>query len=249
MRRNGTEPVEDARPDPKPRMRPHLWQAYLFWNELVEMRKRHNLRISSIERGKSNLDSTLEQDFMEQMNMEALIKVSKKTMVNFGEQSAPAVWDWVTSIRGLGEGGLAAQLIAQIDDIGKFSNVSKLWRFAGLAVINGKAERNQPGEKSHKNGRLRAVCYLISEQFIKQQTPLYVDIYYQEKARLHELHPEPEGKQYTDGHLHNMAMRKTVKIFMQHLWLIWRQAEGLPITMPYAIDILQHADYIEPLGP
>ena len=246
MRNNGTK-VEDARPDPKPRMRPHLWQAYLFWNELVEMRKRHNLRISSIERGKSNLDAALEQDFMDIMNLDKLIKLSKNTMVNFGEESAPEVWNWITSIRGLGEGGLAAQLIAQIDDIGKFSNVSKLWRFAGLAVIDGKAERNQPGEKAHKNGRLRAVCYLISEQFIKQQTPLYADIYYQEKSRLRELHPEPEGKQYTDGHLHNMAMRKAVKIFLQHLWVIWREAEGLPITMPYAIDILQHADYVEPI--
>lgn len=246
MKRNGTDQKEDKRPDPKPRVRPHLWQAYLFWNELVEMRKRHLLRISSIQAGKSNLDDTLEQEFLDGLMIDKQIDNAKKAMVNFGKRSAPGVWEWVTSIRGLGEGGLAAQLIAQIDDIGKFSNVSKLWRFAGLAVIDGKAERNQPGEKAHKNGRLRAVCYLISEQFIKQQTPLYVDIYYSEKARLRELHPEPEGKQYTDGHIHNMAMRKTVKIFMQHLWIIWREAEGLPVTMPYAIDILQHADYIEP---
>lgn len=246
MKRNGTDPKEDKRPDPKPRVRPHLWQAYLFWNELVEMRKRHLLRISSIQAGKSNLDDTLEQEFLDGLMIDKQIDNAKKAMVNFGKRSAPGVWEWVTSIRGLGEGGLAAQLIAQIDDIGKFSNVSKLWRFAGLAVIDGKAERNQPGEKAHKNGRLRAVCYLISDQFVKQQTPMYVDIYYSEKARLRELHPEPEGKQYTDGHIHNMAMRKTVKIFMQHLWIVWREAEGLPVTMPYAIDILQHADYIEP---
>ena len=246
MKRNGTDPKEDKRPDPKPRVRPHLWQAYLFWNELVEMRKRHLLRIYSIQAGKSNLDDTLEQEFLDGLMIDKQIDNAKKAMVNFGKRSSPGVWEWVTSIRGLGEGGLAAQLIAQIDDIGKFSNVSKLWRFAGLAVIDGKAERNQPGEKAHKNGRLRAVCYLISEQFITQQTPMYVDIYYSEKARLRELHPEPEGKQYTDGHIHNMAMRKTVKIFMQHLWIVWREAEGLPVTMPYVIDNLGHADYIEP---
>lgn len=240
---------EDQRPDPKPRKRPHVWQAYLQWNELVELRKRHLLRISSIEAGKSNLNSELEYAYLETLNIDKLIANTKKTMTNFGEASAPQVWQWMTSIKGLGEGGLAAQLIAQIDDIEKFSNISKLWRFAGLAVFDGKAEKNQPGEKAHKNGRLRSVCYLISEQFIKQQTPMYSDIYYQEKARLRELHPEKVGKDYTDGHIHNMAMRKTVKIFLQHLWIIWRETEGLPITMPYAIDILKHADYIEPFPP
>jgi len=63
MNYNGNKP--DARPDPKPRKHPQLWQSYLFWNELVEMRKRHTLRISSIEKGKSNMDAQLEREFME----------------------------------------------------------------------------------------------------------------------------------------------------------------------------------------
>ena len=148
--------MTDKRLDPKPRKRPHLWQSYLWWDELVQIRKRHLLRISSIEAGKSNLDAQFERDMLEHMAMDALIKEAKATMVNFGEMVGP-IWYWMTAIRGLGEGGLAAQLLAQIDDIGKFATISKLWRFCGLAVIDGKAERNRPGEKSHFNRRLKSM--------------------------------------------------------------------------------------------
>lgn len=241
--------TKDKRPDPKPRMRPQLWQSYLWWNELVEMRKRHILRITSIERGKSNLDAQLEYDILDHMQLEQLVKLARRTMINYGETVGP-IWNWVTAIRGLGEGSLAAQLLAQIDDIGKFSTISKLWRFAGLAVIDGKAEHNVPGEKSHFNKRLRSICWLISEQFIRQQTPVYVDIYYEEKERQRKLHPEKikvNGKwKYNDGHLHNRAKRKAVKIFLSHLWLAWRESEGLPTSKPYAEAVLGHTNIIEP---
>lgn len=239
----------DNRPDPKPRKHAHLWQSYLFWHELVEMRKRHLLRISSIEAGKSNLDAQLEKDFMSDMQIDLLINKSKKNMITFGDEVGE-IWKWITSIKGLGEGSLAAQLLAQIDNIGKFDTISKLWRFAGQAVIDGKAERNKPGEKAHKNALLQAICWNIGEQFVKQQTPLYSDIYYSEKERLRRLHPETitngnGKKQYNDGHLHNMAKRKAVKIFLQHLWIKWRGYEGLPISQPYVQAILGHTNIIE----
>lgn len=257
MKRNGNgKTQEDQRPDPKPRKRANLWQAYLFWDELVQMRKRHNLRISSIEAGKSNLDAMMEQEFISAMGLDKAIDNAKKTMVAFGEASAPEVWQWMTSIRGLGEGGLAAQVIAQVDDITSFTNVSKLWRFAGYAVIDGRREHNTAGKKAHFNKRLKSVCYLIADQFIKQQTPLYVDLYYAEKERLRELYPEPVKSQsgnpwpymFTDNHVHRMAMGKSIKIFLQHLWLVWREAEGLPTNEPYVIAILKHADYVEPFS-
>jgi hypothetical protein len=251
MNNNGSKP--DARPDPKPRKNPQLWQSYLFWSELVDMRKRHLLRISSIEKGKSNLDAQLEYEFLDLLEIDELIKYANKTMINYGKLIP--CWDFVTSIRGLKEGSLAAQLLAQIDDISKFDTVSKLWRFAGKAVIDGKAERNKPGEKSHFNRRLKSICYLISDQFIKQQTPVYVDLYYSEKERIRREYPEkiknPDKSSrwpyaYTDSHVHRMARRKTEKIFLSHLWLVWREAEGLPVSKPYAEQILGHSNIIEP---
>lgn len=241
--------MTDQRPDPKPRKNMMLWQAYLQWDELVEMRKRHNLRLSSIEAGKSNMNPGIEKRFLEHTNLDDLIDDHRKFMIECGE-GVGDVWDWLTKIKGLGQGGLAAQLLAQIDDIGKFDTVSKLWRFAGLAVIDGRREMNKPGEKSHFNARLKSICWLISDQFVKQNTPLYRDIYDAEKARQRRLHPEKiveNGKTtYNDGHIDNMARRKAVKIFLQHLWVVWRSLEGLPVSEPYVQAILKHTSIVEP---
>lgn len=226
----------DARPEPKPRKHAHLWQSYLLWDELMRMRQRHNLRISAAERGKSNMDAQLEQDFIDHLQLDANLAHAKAQMINYGKATGP-IWDWLTNIKGLGAGGEAAKLLAQIDDVGNFDTVSKLWRFAGYAVMDGKAERRTSGEKAHYNARLKAICYMIADQFIRQQTPGYVDIYYAEKARQRELHPEPEtigGKKlYTDGHIHNRAWRKMIKEFLKDLWLEWRRLEGLPVTEPH----------------
>lgn len=228
------EPI-DNRPPPKPRKHPQLWQSYLLWDELMKMRQKHTLRISAAERGKSNLDAQFERDMLEQIGLDANLELARKIMIGYGKQVGP-IWDWLGGIKGLKAGGEAAKLLAQIDDIGKFDTVSKLWRFAGYAVIEGKAEKNQPGEKSHYNRKLKSICYMIAEQFIRQQTPGYVDIYYAEKAHQRQLYPEPvqrEGskvKRFTDAHIHNRAWRKMVKEFLRDLWLTWRRLEGLTVT-------------------
>ena len=59
------------------------------------------------------------------------------------------------------------------------------------------------------------------------------------------LKVEPEGVLF-EGHLHNRALNKMIKLFLACLWLVWREAEGLPITKPYAIDILGHNSFIDP---
>jgi len=45
-----------------------------------------------------------------------------------------------------------------------------------------------------------------------------------------------DGKKtlYTKGHIHAMAKRRTVKLFLSHFWLEWRKLEGLPISEPFA---------------
>jgi hypothetical protein len=244
--------MADKRPDPKPRKNTYLWQCYLWWNEIMQMRKRHLLRISSCEKGKSNLDAQFERDVIEQMRLDEWLKTTKKMMIAAGHTVGP-MWEWITSIRGLTAGSLAAQLLAQIDDIGKFDTVSKLWRFAGWAVIDGKRERCKKGKTSSYNRRLKSTCYLIGEQFITHQTPLYADIYYAEKARLRRLYPEPIEApdspwkyNYTASHIHRMARRKMIKIFLQHLWVKWRELDGLPVSEPYVQAIMGHTNIIQP---
>lgn len=232
-------------PAPKDRRHPQLWQAYLWWDELVTMRKRHTTRIKHVEAGRSNMDAQLERDVMEHVQLDALIKYAAKTMHNYG-RAIGLIWEHATSIKGIGD-NLAAQLFAHVDDVAAFATISKLWRFAGLAVINGRAERKN---SQHYNRRLKSVCWLISDQFVRHQTGGYADIYYTEKERQRAKHPEPvqvDGKwRYNDAHIDRRAKRKTEKIFLQHLWLRWRELEGLPVSKPYVHDKLGHENIITP---
>lgn len=261
--------MKDKRPDPRPRKNPLLWQSYLWWDELVQLRKRHLLRISSIERGKSSMDAEFERTMMkeafginaktmEPLGMDAMICNVTKTMIGYGKALGP-VWEWGTTIKGLGSGSLLAQLLAQIDYPAPFpgshpdhcTTISKLWRYAGWGVNDeGEVDRDQRGETSKYNHKLKATCWLIVDQFIKQQTPVYADLYYMEKARQRELYPEKikvNGKwRYNDGHLHNRAIRKVAKIFLQHVWLVWRESEGLPISKPWVHDIGGHTNFVPP---
>lgn len=52
---------------------------------------------------------------------------------------------------------------------------------------------------------------------------------------------------WSDGHVDNAARRKMVKIFLSHLWLVWREAEGLEVSAPYIIaHDEKHTRYIDP---
>lgn len=232
-------------PIPRNRKNPRLYQSYQEFQSLRRERAKHITRIKHAEAGRSNLDPQLERDFMADKNLDLAIELVEKKMHNFGAAIGP-VWGAVNSIRGIGP-GLAAQLLALIDDIESFDTISKLWRYAGLAVIDGKAEAKS---STHFVRRLKGLMWNISKQFVMQQTPGYVDIYYAEKERQRRLHPEPiqiNGKwRYNDAHIDRRARRKIEKIFLQHLWLVWRASEGLPVTDPYVHDILGHNHIVTP---
>jgi len=261
---------QDKRPDAKPKKHPELWQSCQWLDEFREMRKRHTLRISSAERGKSNLIPAFEREMLERFELDKTIKEIRKLMIHYGQEVGP-VWDWLTSIKGLGAGSLAAELLSHFDDVALYATVSKFWRFSGWAVIDGKIDRCTKGEKSHYNRRLKATCFLIADQFVRQQTPLYADIYYAEKDRQKQLHPEPIcktcgavgvqvgknwkctkckatgfGLSFTPAHVDKRAKRKMIKIFLQHLWVIWRESEGLPVSEPYVQAMLGHTNIVEP---
>lgn len=119
------------------------------------------------------------------------------------------------------------------------------WRLAPRADVRVR------GWNSPYHNRLKSEIWLLGNSFIKQQTPVYIDLYYKEKTRLRTVHPEKikiNGRwKYNDGHLHNMAMRKMRKVFLAHLWVKWRESEGLPVSRPYVIEILGHTGYVEPM--
>lgn len=168
------------------------------------------------------------------------------------------IWEgWLKGVRGIGP-SLAGSLISCIEPIGRFANVSKLWRYAGMDVVDGRAARYQAGQKAHWSPMLKLTCWKIGEQFVRQGD-FYREIYDQAKAEDRRKHPVPtdSGRKnrqgqpilmYSDGHIHNRAKRKAVKMFLSHLWARWREIEGLEVTEPYAIAILKHTGKVEAPG-
>jgi hypothetical protein len=101
------------------------------------------------------------------------------------------------------------------------------------------------------------VAYKVGVQFVKQGD-LYRQLYDQFRSEYllrEDLKTEIQSKQGKvtkngvskgTAHIHAMAQRKMVKIFLQHLWVQWRTLENLPISKPYVIDRIGHSDYIKP---
>lgn len=92
---------------------------------------------------------------------------------------------------------------------------------------------------------LKATCWKVGDQFVRQggfyreHYDRYKDIY---------LLSRPD---MSAGRNDNSARRATVKLFLSHLWQMWRTAEGLPVGQVYLQDRLgekfaaQH-QFIEP---
>lgn len=204
----------------------------------------------------------------------------------------PMYSEYLVNIQGIGV-VLSSGLMAYIEDIGRFKNISSLWQYAGVGMntyceqcnkptfvevtydTEGKekktAKRLRPmkqcpmcdsgtipirqrrtvGYQSNYNDKFKVLCWKIASSFVKQNAAKsgYRKIYDQIKADEHRKHPETvmvNGKKtQNDGHLHNKAMRKTVKIFLSHVWTTWRTKEGLPVTKPYESQVLNHS-IIEP---
>jgi hypothetical protein len=146
---------------------------------------------------------------------------------------------WLSQVRGVGP-TLAGKMLGLIGEIGSFDTVSKLWRFAGFAVIDGLRERPVKGEKLHYSIRLKTTLYLVGGSFLKSDSP-YREVY--DRARAHYDTTRPD---WTKAHRHLAAMRKMEKLFLSHLWQTWREAEGLPVRSLYVMEYLGHTTLEDP---
>jgi len=133
---------------------------------------------------------------------------------------------------------------------------SMCWRLAtSLTMANGKfyeyyiKEKGKYTERFENQGYKilptppgKWACLNCGESWAKKRdiTPCCDNQQIEKKLR-----EEPPGVIWL-GHLDAMAVRKMIKLFLACLWLVWREAEGLPVTKPYAIDRLGHNSLIEP---
>lgn len=79
---------------------------------------------------------------------------------------------------------------------------------------------------------MKMTCFKIAGQFVRQGK-FYRTIYEQKK----EYYTRRDSDSITPLHIENRARRATVKLFLSHLWWMWRKSEGLEVGEIY----LQHA--------
>lgn len=168
------------------------------------------------------------------------------------------MWDaFLRDVKGCGP--LMSAVILSEFDIHKAERISQFWAYAGLDVAADGRGRGRYKEHlidvdyTDKDGKAairKGITFnpflktklvgVLASSFVKQTKPEpshYRTVYDNYKHRL-ENHAKHKDK--SKGHRNNMALRYVVKIFLQDLWLKWRQVEGLPITAPYHEAVLGH---------
>jgi hypothetical protein len=180
---------------------------------------------------------------------------------------AHPVGSWLTSVYGIGP-VISAGLLAHID-ISKAPTVGHIWRFAGLDPTT-KWEKKT---KRPWNAQLKVLCWKAGESFVKfhksdecfygkvwlAQKAIYIERnergdYAERAARI--LTERKIGRDtdafaaYSTGklppaHLHAMARRYAVKLFLSHLHgEMYRRVLGTEPPLPYPIAHQGHAHVI-----
>jgi hypothetical protein len=107
----------------------------------------------------------------------------------------------------------------------------------GVRVAQPKPRR---GERAGYDRHAKQVCYLIGTSFLKSRGA-YAEQYRTEKALL-----ERTRSDWSAARRHLAALRKVEKLFLAHLWLVWRSALGMPLTTPYQDCTHRRTDWIDP---
>lgn len=187
-------------------------------------------------------------------------------------KSHPA-YHWFSRVKGIGKENIGkiiglVRIAPERDGDGKelpyAATISGLWKFCGFSVVDGKAPKRKTGEKLAYNSQLRSMCWRVGSSLLKAKGKFYDYYLTQKEAYEHRYTnagirivpastlPKVNGKKIetegyiSEGHVHMQALRKMIKLFLACLWLVWREAEGLPVTKPYAIDKLGHDSMIDP---
>jgi hypothetical protein len=89
------------------------------------------------------------------------------------------------------------------------------------------AQTRVAGEKLPFDQTAKKLCYLAGVSFLRVGGP-YEQFYRSERRKL-----DGARSGWVEKRKHLTALRKTQKLFLAHLWAVWREATGLPLTDPY----------------
>lgn len=134
------------------------------------------------------------------------------------------------SVEGCGM-SIAAGIISAVGDIRRFETKAKFKAFLGVHVMSdGRFPRRRGGQVSNWSPSGRQALYLFGEQMNRRPKSVWGKKLREYKLRLREKHPEVVEvggkKRYTDGHIHKMALWRTITKFAEWLYNEWWKLEG-----------------------
>lgn len=148
------------------------------------------------------------------------------------------VWEQVLKpVEGCGP-LIGARIIATIIDIRRFENEAKLMAFCGAHVQpDGTFVRRRKGQNCNWHPEARQALYLLGDQMVRRKGSIWGQKLLENKRKFREKHPEPirtsEGKlRYNNGHIHKMAIWRTITQFVRWLHAEWWKLEGKEEVTP-----------------
>lgn len=132
----------------------------------------------------------------------------------------------------------SSRLISAIIDIRRFASKAQLKAFCGVHVLpDGRFPRRRAGSVANWHPAARQALYLLGEQFNRRPGSVWGQRLRAYKTTLREKHPEVVvddvgKKKYTPGHIHNMAIWRTLNKFVETLWTDWTNMEKGIMPVP-----------------
>lgn len=125
---------------------------------------------------------------------------------------------------------IAARVISSVMDIRRFKTKAKLKAFCGVHVgEGGKFVRRRRGAVANWSPDARQGLYLLGDQFNRRPDSVWGKKLREYKRKFREKHPEIEvvdgKKRYSNGHIHKMAMWRTLTKFVEWLHKEWTRLE------------------------
>jgi hypothetical protein len=134
---------------------------------------------------------------------------------------------------------IASRIISAIIEIRRFETAAKLKAFCSVHVLHdGKFARRRKGQVSNWHPDARQALFLLGDQFNRRPDSVWGKKLREYKTKLRDKHPEvvvgEDGKKrYTNGHIHKMAMWRTLTKFVEWLfrewWRLEREATAQPV--------------------
>jgi hypothetical protein len=157
----------------------------------------------------------------------------------------------------MGCGPLMAAVMISEFNIHEARHVSSFWKYAGLDVVHNPETDKWEGrgkkaahlievEYEDRDGKVQKkksitynpflktkLCGVLGSSFLKHPGP-YRDVYDNYKHRICMRNEQlPKEEKLSDGHIHNMAIRYAVKMFLKDFYNAWRELEGYELEPDY----------------